>query len=85
MTWKTIKSVININCTKKKTIKSNFVNNIDCTDDNLVAEVFGKYFSEVAGNLEAETPKLVLIHYHLYQPNLNQSFSIQYLLPNVKK
>ena len=41
----------------KKTIKSIFVNDIKYTDDNLIAEAIGQYFSEVAGDLEAEKPQ----------------------------
>ena len=53
MTFYMIKRVINNSCTKK-TIRSIFVDNIEYTDDSLIAETFGKYFSQVAGNLEAE-------------------------------
>ena len=56
MTWQTMKIVINNHCTEK-IIRSNFVNNIECTDDYLIAEAFGKCFSEIAGSLEAEIPQ----------------------------
>ena len=56
MTWQMIKNVVNNPCIKKTT-KSIFVNNIECTDDYLIAEAFGKCFSEIAGSLEAEIPQ----------------------------
>ena len=55
MTWQMIKSVVNIPCIKK-TISSMFVNNIQCTDENLIAQGFGKLFfrKKKTGTPEAE-------------------------------
>ena len=58
MTRRTKKSVINNHLTTKP-IKSTFVNTIQCTNGNLITEAFGEYFSEVAGDLEAEIPQTI--------------------------
>ena len=55
MTWQTKKSVIN-NPFTKNTIGSILFNNNECTNDKLIAEAFGKLYSEISGVLEPEIP-----------------------------
>ena len=80
MTWQTIKIVINNPCTEK-IIRSNFVNNIECTDDNRFPEAFGKYFSEITDNLETKIPRTKFDPLSI----VNQIIFIPYLPSIVKK
>ena len=82
-TWQTINVIINNPCTKQ-TINSILDNNIECKEVNVVVEVFGKYFSEAAGNLEADIPQTSYDPLSLIPIKCESIFLIQYLPPNVK-
>ena len=61
------------------------MNNIERTDDNLIAKAFGKNFSYVTVNLEAELHQTSLDPLSLIQVKPETTFLIQYLPPNMKK
>ena len=55
MTWKTI-NLLTSKCRNSKTIKSIFINNIECFDNPTIANFFNQYFSKIALELESQMP-----------------------------